>query len=129
MDKEHAIKQAITLIEKRENHLRFQRLASMVLFITSLAMLGAHTYSLSKVDDLANLSQRFNDAITHEQHSKLLEIVDSKIKLALTGHKIENNYMTLLIGVFLGISTGIFFTYKRKRSELEAMKNVLKELL
>jgi hypothetical protein len=48
--------------------------------------------------------------ITHEQHSLLLNVVDSKIELALAAYKIKNGYITLSIGIFLGLSISIFIS-------------------
>jgi hypothetical protein len=125
MNKEQSIEEALELIEKREKNLSFQKPASIIIFIIGIALLASYIYAFSKVGDLVDVSQKFNDMVTHEQHSLLLEIVDSKIQLALAGHKIKNSYMPLFIGCCLGWSIATFFTLKAKRRELDTIKSVL----
>jgi hypothetical protein len=75
-----------------------------------IALSVGFIFSFNSLDKLGELSQKFNDMITHEQHSLLLNIVDSKIELALAAYKIKNGYITLSIGIFLGLSISIFIS-------------------
>lgn len=125
MNKEQAIIQAISLIEQKEKRLNYQKLTAIFLLFSCVALSVGFIFSFNSLDKLGELSQKFNDMITHEQHSLLLNIVDSKIELALAAYKIKNGYITLFIGFFLGLSISIFISLKSKRHELNVYKNVL----
>jgi hypothetical protein len=125
MNKEQAINQALSLIEQKEKRLNSQKLTAIILLFLCIALSIGFLASFSKLDELEKLSTKFNDEITHEQHSLLLNIVDSKIELALAGYKMKNGYITLFIGMFLGLSISMLISLKSKRHELSVYKNVL----